>query len=244
MAAQNNQFSRYGGIARTYPFTTGKLFFLMNSTEARLPSFNSDYPADNGGATRVVTTWAAAIAATTAGNFDVIYVSPSFTTAPTLSQVASLDANGVSVYQMGQINPDGTYFCTKASSGLPASTTKNLFQVNGRIELLNIGGRSNDRHSGTGQRHEAYLGGTIGAAVDLCSTGDINAAAVGTQLSITGTLATALQITPASALVRQATPVVVTAGIIRVSCAATNTGAVKWKMVYKPIDAGAFVSAL
>lgn len=240
-----NQLSRYGAIAKFLPFVSGKTFFLVSATETALGEFLEKYAPDGAGTIRVYTTWASVITACQAStDADVIVVSPLFTTAPTLAQSLLLDAAGVVTIQAGSNLPDGSYVAATAVKTLPASTTQNLFQVNGRIELLNILGEVTTVFQTQANNFKFISAGTVGAAVDLCAVTNVTAAAVGSQLSITGTLATALVVTPASALVRQAAPLVITAGIIQGSTSATSTGAAKYRIHYKPLDAGAFVSPL
>src|SRR5258705_13817894 len=104
-----NQLSRYGAIAKYLPFTSGKAFFLVSSSEYAASTFLQAYPPDFEGAVRVFTDWASVITAVqaTADN-AVIVVSPLFTTAPTLAQIDSLNAAGVTTIQAGQNLPDGS----------------------------------------------------------------------------------------------------------------------------------------
>jgi hypothetical protein len=75
---------------------------------------------------------------------------------------------------------------------------------------------------------------TVGASVDLCATEDINADAVGTLYSITGTFADAMVATTSAAATAQVDVVV----LAELECAASNTGAVKWVAHYIPLDPG------
>jgi len=83
---------------------------------------------------------------------------------------------------------------------------------------------------------------TVGAQVDLCTALETNGDHVGTMYTITGTLANPMVATTSGAVPSQ-TPVVVAPGFIDLHCAATNTGAIKWTIIYEPIMASATVSA-
>jgi hypothetical protein len=71
-------------------------------------------------------------------------------------------------------------------------------------------------------------------AVDLCATLDINAAAVGSIMSITGTLANAMALNANGVIIGQAGSILLSGGqstgIIRVNCAGSDggTGKVAW----------------
>jgi hypothetical protein len=70
-----SQLSRYGAIAKMLPFTTGKIFFVVPSSETFLPVMQEMFPVDEDGVPRVYTTVQAAYDATTSGNDDVIILS-------------------------------------------------------------------------------------------------------------------------------------------------------------------------
>ncbi len=78
------------------------------------------------------------------------------------------------------------------------------------------------------------------AAVDLDATVDINAAAVGTIFSITGTLANAATLNANGVAIAQATPIHMTgglqAGIIQVNCAGSDggNGRIAWVLACRP----------
>ena len=241
----NNQLSRYGAIAKSQPLTTGKSFFLINASEYALAEFQEKYPPDGAGVVRVYTTWASVITALQANtDADVLFISPLFTTAPTAAQRISLEATGVITYQMGSALIDGTYLANKAPLDMSVTTTNNLFQVNGRIELIDIIGQVATTIGATTMSAKFSIVPTVGSTTDLCATTDISSLAAGGQILITGTLATALTKTVQGAIVRQATPLIIKDGTLVLSTGATNTGNIAYKVRYKPLDPGAFVSSL
>ncbi|NUP18440.1 MAG: hypothetical protein HOZ81_20615, partial [Streptomyces sp.] len=78
---------------------------------------------------------------------------------------------------------------------------------------------------------------------DLCAVLDITADQVGCLYGITGLFSDAMVGANAGATVLPRNPVVVAAGTIDLSCAASNTGSVKWSVTYIPLDNGASVTA-
>ena len=220
----------------------GKVFVLASSSEPAYFTLASIYTTDPDGVARLYTSWAGVIAATVAGRGDKILVSKGFTTAPTLAQLASLDTNGVVAEPLGgKIGTSWT--TTRASSTLPASTATPYFTVTGKVKILNIIGEVTTVFQAQANAIKLIANPTVGADVDLCATVEGNAAAVGSLFTITGTLANAMIKTVSGAVPSQASPVIVTAGTIDFSTAATSTGATKWTVIYEPIDAGAMVIA-
>ena len=240
-----NQLSRYGAIAKYNPLLTGKTFFLVSPTETAASEILNKYPTDEGGVIRTYTTWAAVITAVQAStDADAIFVSPLFTTAPTTAQMLALEAAGVVTYQMGNALLDGTYFANKAPLDMSATTTNNLFQVNGRIELLDIIGQVATTIGATTMSAKFQIVPIVGSTTDLCATTDISSLAADGQILITGTLATALTKSVQGAIVRQATPLIIKDGTLVLATGATNTGNIAYKVRYKPLEPGAFVSSL
>lgn len=237
-----SQQSRYGAIARTFPFTTGKTFFLVGSSDTILGNFLGEFPADKDGVVRTYTTATAALAACVAGRGDYIYTAPSFSTALTATELLAAETKGVTILPTG-LNQNGAYYAHRATAALPATTQSALFTVTGRIKLLSIIGEVTTIVQTQACNTKIVANPTVGNDVDMCAVLDITAAAVGAQFSITGTLATAMVKTTSGAGVFQAAPLLVLPGTIDLSTAATNTGSVKWRIEYTPVDPGARVFA-
>lgn len=226
------------------PFTTGKVFFVASSSDTNLAYIDGLFTPDGEGVQRRYSTITAALAACTAGNGDVIVLSPSFTTALTAAELLSAETKGVKFYNAGQLDPaSGTYKVNRATAALPQTTQSGLFTVTGRIKLLDIKGVVTTIIQTQANNTKLVANPTVGADVDLCAVNDITADAVGTVYSITGTLANAMVATTSGAGVFQAAPLTIEAGTIDLSCAASNTGSVKWYVEYLPIDPGARVFA-
>ena len=150
---------------------------------------------------------------------------------------------GCVVVQAGQNLPDGSYISATASAlSLASTTTNNLFQVNGRVLITDILG---EVVTTTGNVTAKLTNvPTVGSTTDLCATGSINGLAVGGNLTITGTLANAMVTTVQSVFIRQATPVIASAGTLQLVTSATTTGNVKYRVHYRPLDPGAMVYPL
>jgi len=131
----------------------------------------------------------------------------------------------------------------RATAALPASTVGNLFTITGgRILLTAIVGEVTTVIQTQLNNTKVVFDPTVtGSNVDLCAVLDITGDAVGTLYSITGTAATAMQ--SGLAVVSMTTPWVLQAGAIALSCSATNTGSVKWKIWYTELDSGVVVAA-
>jgi hypothetical protein len=132
----------------------------------------------------------------------------------------------------------------RATAALPASISAPIFNVvGGRVALLGILGEVTVIIQAQANATKLVGTPTVGTAVDLCATADINALEVGGKLSLAGPLATALQKTLAGANVMPTNGVVLSTGTLNLSCAATNTGSIKWSVWYVPLDDGASITA-
>jgi hypothetical protein len=232
-------------MAKTLPFTTGKVFFLVNASEFAAAEFLNRYTNDTDGVARVYTTWASVISAVQANtDYDAVIVSPLFTTPPTKAQQLQLDAAGCVTLQAGQNLPDGSYIAATATAfSLASQTTTGMFAITGRVEVFNLLGEVATATGATVTAKFTNLP-TVGSTTDACATGDISGLAVGANISITGTLANKIQTTTQSVYLRQAAPLILTAGTLQFIASQTTTGNVKARIHYKPLDPGAFIAPL
>lgn len=133
---------------------------------------------------------------------------------------------------------------SRATAALPQTTQSALFAVTGgRVLITSIVGQVTTVIQTQANATKLVANPTTGTDVDLCATLDITADQVGCLYGITGTLATAMVGANAGATVVPTNAVVVPVGTIDLSCAASNTGAVKWDLTYIPLDDGAAVTA-
>lgn len=86
---------------------------------------------------------------------------------------------------------------------------------------------------------------TTGSAVDLCAnSASLATAAVGKQLVMTGTLATAMTIADAGGALWQVTAHVIDVGTIDITGSVQGvTGSIKFSIWYIPIEDGAYVTS-
>lgn len=219
---------------------SGKLLLVAATTDSNFNMFREIFYPDADGFARLYSTITAALAATVAGRGDKIIISGSFNTAPTLTELATAAINGVVMEVMGGMLGDA-YVAQKAALALPATATGTLFTVTAPIRLFDIQGEVTTVIQAQANAVKLRAVPTVGAAVDLCATVDVNAAAVGTTLVITGTLASAATLNANGVQVAQATSIIIPAGTIGLNTAATNTGAMKWLLRYQPLAPASFV---
>lgn len=74
--AKYSQMNRYGAISKMFPFSTGKILFVVNSAETYLADLLEQFPTDADGVVRVYTSLSAAYDATVSGRNDVIVLEP------------------------------------------------------------------------------------------------------------------------------------------------------------------------
>jgi hypothetical protein len=133
---------------------------------------------------------------------------------------------------------------SRAAAALPQTAQSALFTVSGgRILLTSIIGEVTTVIQTQADNTKLVANPTVGTDVDLCAVLDITADQVGCLYGITGIFADALVGANAGATVVPQRAVVVPVGTIDLSCAASNTGAVKWVITYVPLDDGASVAA-
>lgn len=228
----------YGAaLAANMPLSTGKTFVVMSSTDESYSMLSEIFRVDPDGAVRVHTSPANALAECVAGRGDVIVVSAGYTTAFSAAEVLAAETKGVQV-----VTADGGVVY-RATDTLPQTTAEALFTVTGAVKVTSIIGEVTTVIETQANNTKLTANPTVGADVDLCAVNNISADAVGTLYSITGTLADAMVATTSGAGVFQAAPLIVAAGTIDLSCAASNTGSVKWQIAYEPITPGARIIA-
>lgn len=130
----------------------------------------------------------------------------------------------------------------RATASLPQTTAAAIFTVvGGAVEITQITGIVTTAIQNQLNNTKLIANPSAGTSVDMCAVLDIANDEAGTIYSITGTLANALAGTAAGAVAGQATPVIVQTGTIDLSCSASNTGAIRWIVKYRPLDEGAYV---
>jgi len=240
----HNQNSGYGqAFLGAMPATTGKTFMLAATTDENYQMLQDLFPPDSDGVQRLYSTYATVIAKVTADGGDQIIVSSNFTTAPTLAELALMDTANVNVvYPFSGIGQ--TRVAHRATATLAASTLENLFAVTGLVKVTSIVGEITTVVQTQACNTKIHTNPTVSTDIDLCANLDITAAAVGSRFVITGTVANAMVNQAAGGGIAQLGALLVPAGYISYTTAATNTGAVKWMVEYEPLERGAFVIAV
>jgi hypothetical protein len=137
----------------------------------------------------------------------------------------------------------------RSAAALPQTTDGALFRItDGKIRVVGIYGEVTtviqNQANNTKLKHNPS---GVGSDVDLCAVLSIANDAVGTIYTITGDFSDAMQDALwASETDKNMEPagVVLGPGDIELDCAASNTGEVKWTLVYEIIDPAAHVVAV
>ena len=142
------------------------------------------------------------------------------------------------------LSGDGWIHVAKTAATLPASTTQNIFVVAGGKVLVRL---LTGEVTTVVQAHVCNLSvvfpATTGGSVTLATTLDINAHAAGRLYLVEGD-GTALK-SDGGALLNAVsdTQMVLSPGTMNITTSATNTGATKWDIWYKPLESGARVTS-
>jgi hypothetical protein len=125
----------------------------------------------------------------------------------------------------------------RATAALPQTTQSALFTVSGGpIILTGIVGTVTTVIQTQANNTKIVSNPTTGTDVDLCAVLSITGKEVGTLFGITGLFSDAMVGANAGATVMPRNSIVIPIGTIDLSCAASNTGSVKWSVWYVPMD--------
>lgn len=132
----------------------------------------------------------------------------------------------------------------RPTANLPQTTQHPLFTVaGGRVALTLIVGEVTTVIQTQANNTKLVGNPTVGTDVDICAVLSITAKEVGALFGITGLFSDALVGANAGATVAPRNAVILNVGTLDLSCAASNTGQVKWLACYQPIDPGATLVA-
>lgn len=132
----------------------------------------------------------------------------------------------------------------RATSTLPQTAAVTHFTISGgRVMATLILGQVTTIVQTQANNTKFTLVPTTGSSVDICAVKDITGLEVGGMLVVNGTAATALTQANAGSIISQTVPVILNIGALKLDCAASSTGAIKWSLFYLPIDDGATVVA-
>lgn len=127
---------------------------------------------------------------------------------------------------------------------LPQTTAGSLFTIaGGKVLITAIVGEVTTIIETQANNTKLIANPTTGTSVDMCTVLDTSADEVGCLYGITGTPANALIGTNAGLTPAMAKGLILNIGTIDLSCASSNTGAIKWTIHYIPIDENATIVA-
>jgi len=130
----------------------------------------------------------------------------------------------------------------RATATLPQSTAAAIFTISGGRVIVNLLiGQVTTVIQTQANNTKLKVVPTVGSTVDLCAVLDITALEVGAKLVLNGTAATALVKANAGAIIATTTAVICDPGTIQLDCAASNTGSIKWSILWHPLDDGALI---
>jgi len=159
---------------------------------------------------------------------------------PTLG--ISLRALGTGALDLPVAGDTAWHHVARATATLPQTTAGALYTITGgRILLVSIIGEvTTVIQTQVNNTKLTFNPTATGASTDICANLNISADAVGTLYGITGTIANAM--TDNMLMAVDQGNLILSEGTIDLTCAASNTGSVKWDMFYIPLDEGATVA--
>ena len=140
--------------------------------------------------------------------------------------------------------PINLQYVQRATGILAQTGTRPLFAITGRVVLTHLLGEITTVIQAQADATKLINTPNVGSAVDLCATNDITGDVVNGFYTITGTAANAMVNSTTSPAFKIASPVTLQPGTLDMNCAASNTGSVKWTLMYYPLDNGAAVYAI
>lgn len=134
---------------------------------------------------------------------------------------------------------------SRATATLPASTLGHIFTISGgRILVKYLIGEVTTIIQAQACTVKVTGTPTTGTAVDWSAvSASISGLEVGGKFSLPAAAATALVTGNAGGVIAKGAEWVASVGTIDITTSATNTGSVKWDLIYIPLDTGATVVA-
>ena len=134
---------------------------------------------------------------------------------------------------------------SRATATLPATGAQNIFTVSGgRILVKYLVGEVTTIIQAQACTIKVTSTPTAGTAVDLSAvSASISGLEVGAKITLPAAAATALVFGNAGGVIVHQAEWVIPVGSLSYTTSATNTGSIKWDLVYVPLDIGAQVVA-
>lgn len=130
----------------------------------------------------------------------------------------------------------------RPTATLPQTAAGSLFRITGgKVRIKSIVGEvTTVIQTQANATKLQFVGTNPVATTDLCATLDITAKAVGSLFTIVGVVATAMKVTTNNLVVPAddmgANGLILGPGDIKLNCAASNTGNVKWTVEWERVD--------
>jgi hypothetical protein len=158
-----------------------------------------------------------------------------------LIQTYIVTARGVEELNVPTVKPP----VARATDSLPQSTSVNYYTVSDSVRLLDLTASAETAWQAQANNVKWTFTPTGGSAKDLCAVVDVNGAAAGSVVSMTGTLTDAAVLTQDGAATAQVAPILLEGpGIIAFSASASSTGTVSASLLYVPAVSGATITAI
>lgn len=130
----------------------------------------------------------------------------------------------------------------RATAALPQSTTATLFTVaGGRVIITTLVAEVTTAIQAQANALQIFSISTTGSVTtNLGASFESNGLALGNLITVPGVPATALS---SGSTAVQGNEFITQPGLIRLTAAASNTGALRWTVTYIPLDSGATITA-
>jgi hypothetical protein len=134
---------------------------------------------------------------------------------------------------------------TRTTANIPQTTSTNIFTVTGApIEILSIIGEVTTIIQNQVNLGKLQITDTASSTTrDICVAASIQNLAVGTFITITGTLASAMVTNAGGTAIAQAGGILCPIGAIKFNTSASSTGQIRWYLRYRPLGTSAVVTA-
>jgi hypothetical protein len=129
----------------------------------------------------------------------------------------------------------------KAAATLPATGNQTIFTIaGGRVLISLLFGEVTTIIQAQATTLKVTSAPTVGTAVDLTATLDINGKEAGTLLLVEGDGTALIGLNAGAAYSSMGrAAIIVPVGVVRITTGATSTGATKWQCWWAPLDLGA-----
>jgi hypothetical protein len=139
METSGSQLSRYGAIAAPIPVApSGKVFFVLASSNANFSALQNEFPTDKDGIVRVHATIDAAIGSCVASRGDIIYVMPGHTESVTSATSLVCDVAGVTIRGLGEGSLRPTITLSSSTAATIPVSAANVTIDNVIIDLTGV----------------------------------------------------------------------------------------------------------